>query len=87
MTKGIDHTLESLEDLNIIIDRVIELVKGGLTLPKMGKVIELINASSDFIADLDDCLPELMDLDAGEAGRLTTKCYEIVKNAISKARG
>lgn len=86
MAIGIEHTLESIDDLERAVIDIIEIAKAkGNPVTIVSSVFKLIQDVSDLGAEAQDCFPELKDVDQEEAAKLAARSYALIRAVILKA--
>lgn len=84
---GIVKSKEVLADLGVVAVGVIGIVKAGLGLRSITKLLAILDEAKDVIENAPKALPELADVDAAEAGELATVCYNLVKSVVLAVAG
>ena len=84
---GVSKTLEVFEDVKVLAVQGIHVVKGGVGLGSLGKLLELAKAVNELIKDVPAALPELQDLDQQESAQLAQAAFGLVKSIIEAVKG
>lgn len=82
-TTGIDKTLETLDDVGELVADAVTLVKRGVGLGSLPRLLEILRDVQALAEDAPAALPELKDVDAVEAGRIATSAYTQVKKIVA----
>ncbi len=80
---GIDKTLETLEAVGELVVDVVDLMKKGVGLGSLARLLGVLHDLSLIGEDAPGALPELADVDSAEAGRIATTAYVVVKRIVA----
>lgn len=76
---GIDKTLEVFEDLTNLAVSGIKLYKYGIGLQSFTQLWGVIDSVKELVFDLPSAMPELVDLDSEECGKLGAAAHRMLK--------
>lgn len=82
------NTIETIEDLKDVLCDAIEAyksIKSPFTL--LAALAGLAKSVSDLLAEFPAVMPELLELDADEAGEITKASYECIQSVITCLKG
>lgn len=84
---GIARSVETIQDVGEIVVDLAVLMKHGLGLGSISKLLAVLADVKELIADAQAALPELSDVDANEAGQLAAASYTQIKRIVAAVVG
>ena len=79
---GVEKSLEVIEGIKVLVTEGSDLLKNGISLSKLGKLISIVGLVQELVMDAKAALPELGDIDSMEAGKLTEASYKAVQEIV-----
>lgn len=81
---GVEKSLEVISDVKELVVDAVGLIKGGsFSFLKLGSLFKVASDIQELVVDAKGALPELAELDASEAGKLTEAAYSAVKEIVA----
>lgn len=87
MPAKLEESKKALAALVGLCIDIIALVRGGIGLQSIGKILSLIGDVKELISDAPHVLPELQHLDSSDAAELGAAAYQGVLQVIKACRG
>jgi hypothetical protein len=79
---GIAHTKQVLGDIQTISVELVKIFKGGIGFRSIPALLGLLDEVRRIATEAPKALPELKDIDAAEAGEISTQAYILVKALV-----
>lgn len=80
---SVAKTLETIDDVGELVVDVIAIVRRGVGLGSVARLLEVVSDLTELADDAPKALPELVDLDAAEAGQIAAASYALIKKILA----